>query len=115
MPCLIFIDKSETFFYLIIIRNDKQRDMKNILIIALTLIAFTSAHAQSPATQEASKATISAQVATQSDVQAPIAAPVQNNVTPAAPTAGSAPDNSAKFVGTNDLNLFLLRDGIKKA
>ena len=63
--------------------------MKKILIIALTLIAF-AANAETPATTTAS--------------------------TPAsAPTAVGVPDNSAKFVGTNDLNLFLLRDGIKKA
>ena len=63
--------------------------MKKILIIALTLIAF-AAKAETPATTIVS--------------------------TPAsAPTAVGAPDNSAKFVGTNDLNLFLLRNGIKKA
>ena len=63
--------------------------MKKILIIALTLIAF-AAKAETPATTTVS--------------------------TPAsAPTAVGAPDNSAKFVGTNDLNLVLLRDGIKKA
>ena len=62
--------------------------MKKILIIALTLIAF-AASAETPATTVSTPAS--------------------------APTAVGAPDNSAKFVGTNDLNLFLLRDGIKKA
>jgi hypothetical protein len=89
--------------------------MKKILIIALTLIAFTAAKAQSPVTQEATKATITIIVSSHSDVQAPIATPVEEMPTQAAPTAGNAPDNSAKYVGTNDLNLFLLRQGIKKA
>jgi hypothetical protein len=89
--------------------------MKKILIIALTLIAFTAAKAQSPVTSETTKATISTIVSTHTDVQAPVATPAQEIQTPAAPTAGNAPDNSAKYVGTNDLNLFLLRDGIKKA
>jgi 2',3'-cyclic-nucleotide 2'-phosphodiesterase (5'-nucleotidase family) len=85
--------------------------MKKILIIALTLIAFTAAKAQSPVTSETAKATISTIVSAHTDLQTPAA------VVPAttAPTAGNAPDNSAKYVGTNDLNLFLLRDGIKKA
>ena len=89
--------------------------MKNILIIALTLIAFSTAKAQTPATKEVSKATISVNVSNITDVQAPIAIPAQETQTPAAPTAGNAPDNSAKYVGTNDLNLFLLREGIKRA
>jgi hypothetical protein len=69
--------------------------MKKILIIALILTAF-AAQASTPATKEVKATT-----------------PVQTPA--AAPTAVGAPDNSAKFVGTNDLNLFLLRDGIKKA
>jgi hypothetical protein len=85
--------------------------MKNILIIALTLIAF-AANAQTPAAKETTKATISVNA---SDVQAPIATPATEETPAAAPTAVGAPDNSAKFVGTNDLNLYLLRQGVKKA
>jgi hypothetical protein len=80
--------------------------MKNILIIALTLIAF-AANAQTPAAKETTKATISVNVSKATEVQAP--------ATEKAPTAVGAPDNSARFVGTNDLNISLLREGVKKA
>ncbi|MCW3127652.1 MAG: hypothetical protein JWO03_3310 [Bacteroidetes bacterium] len=88
--------------------------MKKILIIALTLIAFTAAHAQSPAIKEVSKAAISVQVSDHT-TQTPVAAPCEEQEAPAAPTAGNAPDVSANYVGTNDLNLLLLRQGIKRA
>jgi hypothetical protein len=88
--------------------------MKNILIIALTLIAF-AANAQTPAAKETTKATISVNASNATDVQAPIATPATEETPAAAPTAVGAPDNSAKFVGTNDLNLYLLRQGVKKA
>jgi hypothetical protein len=81
--------------------------MKNILIIALTLIAF-AANAQTPATKETSKATISVNVSQSTPA-------IQNETPATAPTALGAPDNSAKFVGTNDLNISLLREGVKKA
>lgn len=83
--------------------------MKNILIIALTLIAF-AANAQTPVAKEVSKAAISVNVSKDIKIAA------EANETPATkPTAYGAPDNSAKFVGTNDLNIYLLREGVIKA
>jgi hypothetical protein len=84
--------------------------MKNILIIALTLVAF-AANAQTPTANETTKATITVNVSNTSNVQTP----ATENAPVAAPTAVGAPDNSAKFVGTNDLNISLLREGVKKA
>ena len=86
--------------------------MKKILIIALTLIAFTTANAQTPAAKETATTTVNAAQATET---APVAAPATEEQTPAAPTAGSGPNVSANYVGTNDLNLLLLRQGVKRA
>ncbi|MCW3127461.1 MAG: hypothetical protein JWO03_3119 [Bacteroidetes bacterium] len=89
--------------------------MKSLLIIALTLITFATANAQTPAAKETTKATIT-NVSNATDVQAPVAAPATEEQTPTNDaTAGSAPNVSANYVGTNDLNLLLLRQGVKKA
>ena len=86
--------------------------MKSLLIIALTLITF-AAKAQTPAAKETTTATIVNMANTAAE------APAAMSATEASPaqdaTAGSAPNISANFVGTNDLNLLLLREGVKKA
>ncbi|MBS1617740.1 MAG: hypothetical protein JST76_04440 [Bacteroidetes bacterium] len=88
--------------------------MKSLLIIALTLVTF-AAKAQTPAAKETTKATI-ANVANTA-VETPAATtPAATEATPAQDaTAGTGPHISANFVGTNDLNLLLLREGVKKA
>lgn len=84
--------------------------MKYILTIALSLLIFTAASAQTPAAKENTQVTIT----TAQNTQAPVAAPAEQAPVQDA-TAGSGPNISANFVGTNDLNLLLLREGIKKA
>ncbi|MBS1625000.1 MAG: hypothetical protein JST83_13325 [Bacteroidetes bacterium] len=87
--------------------------MKSLLIIALTLFTF-AAKAQTPAAKETTKATITT-VAAATAEQAPVAAPATEATPAQDATAGSGPHISANFVGTNDLNLLLLREGVKKA
>ncbi|MBS1623089.1 MAG: hypothetical protein JST83_03650 [Bacteroidetes bacterium] len=84
--------------------------MKYILTIALSILIFTAANAQTPTAKENTQVT---NTNTQS-AQAPAAAPAEQSPAQDA-TAGSGPHISANFVGTNDLNLLLLREGIKKA
>ncbi len=84
--------------------------MKYILTIALSLLIFTAASAQTPAAKENTQVTIT----TAQNTQAPVAAPAEQAPAQDA-TTGTGPHISANFVGTNDLNLLLLREGIKKA
>lgn len=87
--------------------------MKSLLIIALTLVTF-AAKAQTPAANETTKATITTVANTA--VETPAAATPATEATPAQDaTAGTGPHISANFVGTNDLNLLLLREGVKRA
>jgi myo-inositol-hexaphosphate 3-phosphohydrolase len=74
--------------------------MKKIIIIALTLIAFTTAEAQ---TNKTAKTETTTTQTVKADTKA----------TPALPTA-AATDDSANYVGTNDFNLALIREGIRK-
>ena len=85
--------------------------MKSLLIIALTMVTFATASAQTPGAKETTKATITSV----SKQQAPTATPAAEQTPAGDATAVGAPDDSAKFVGTNDLNLYLLRQGVKKA
>lgn len=85
--------------------------MKYILTIALSLLIFTAASAQTPAAKENTQVSITN---TQSEVKTTAVAPAQQAPAQDA-TAGTGPHISANFVGTNDLNLLLLREGIKKA
>ena len=85
--------------------------MKYILTTTLSLLIFTAANAQTPTAKETTQVTI---INTQSNTQAPVATPAEQAPAQDA-TAGSGPNISANFVGTNDLNLLLLREGIKKA
>ena len=85
--------------------------MKKILIIALTLIALAQANAQTPATTEAfSQTIISVKSSDNKETQTQATETKTNDATEV-----GAPDNSAKYVGTNDLNLYLLRQGVKRA
>lgn len=84
--------------------------MKYILTITLSILIFTAANAQTPTAKENTQVTNT----NTSSAQAPTAAPAEQSPAQDA-TAGSGPHISANFVGTNDLNLLLLREGIKKA
>lgn len=87
--------------------------MKSLLIIALTLFTF-AAKAQTPAAKETTKATIVNVANTAAETPA-ATTPATEATQAQDATAGTGPHISANFVGTNDLNLLLLREGVKKA
>lgn len=83
--------------------------MKKVMMVVMTMLGFTAVNAQSPVAKEVAEAK-------------PIVKANSNADTDAAPcddapldVVKGAPDYSANYVGTNDLNLNILREGIKRA
>jgi hypothetical protein len=80
--------------------------MKNIIIIAALLIATTSSFAQTNNTTTADKK--SNETTKTIEVKDAKATPATKDAT------AKYDDDSSQFVGTNDFNLVLVREGVKK-
>jgi len=83
--------------------------MKKIIMIVMTMLGFTAIYAQSPSTQKEQEAKPAVKPMDSIDKE-PASDPL-----PPTDAIKSNPDKSTNFVGTNDLNLYILREGIKRS
>ena len=80
--------------------------MKSILLIAIALISFSAANAQTNNTTEAAKKSMET-VKTETAKDA-------KTTTPTNDATAKYDDDSSQFVGTNDFYLLLVKEGVKK-
>jgi hypothetical protein len=76
--------------------------MKSILTLALILVTITAAHAGAPAATDA--------LAPKTEK----ATPVQTPATIVKDATAAATDDLSQYIGTNDFNLALVREGVRK-